>query len=79
VAIKPEGWVGAWYKPQASPKQLTNKDRTSLQQQGRCWACHGSRHHSAHEVCPKQSSRPKQLNKITAETIAEDLKQAENM
>jgi hypothetical protein len=79
VAIKPEGWVGAWYEPQASPKWLTDEDRTLLQQQGCCWACHGSGHRSAHEVCPKQSSRPKQLNEITAETITEDLKQVENV
>jgi hypothetical protein len=35
VATKPEGWVGAWYNPQASPKRLTDEERTSLRQQGR--------------------------------------------
>jgi hypothetical protein len=79
VATKPEGWVGAWFDPQSSPKRLTNEERTLLRQQGRYWACRGSGHRSAHEVCPKQSSRSKQLNEITAETIAEDLEQAENV
>ncbi|KAL3440188.1 hypothetical protein BJX65DRAFT_315039 [Aspergillus insuetus] len=79
VAVKPEGWVGAWYEPQASPTRLTDEDRISLQQQGRCWGCRGSRHRSAHGVCLKQSSRPKQLNEITTKTIVESLEQAENV
>jgi hypothetical protein len=36
VATKPEGWVGAWFDPQSSPKRLTNEERTLLRQQGRC-------------------------------------------
>jgi hypothetical protein len=30
VATKPEGWVGAWFDPQSSPKRLTNEERTLL-------------------------------------------------
>jgi hypothetical protein len=52
VSQKPDGWQGKWHDPETKPKRLTIEERTSLQREGRCWACRGSGHLSSDTCCP---------------------------
>jgi hypothetical protein len=64
VAKKPDGWSGAWYNPETSPKKLTSDEKATLQKQGRCWSCRGSGHRGSDDCCPFHQDK-KLLNNLT--------------
>lgn len=66
---KPAGWVGDWFEPNPTPGPLSQTERRTLQQQGRCFRCRGSGHSSFDSVCPNpRGDAARQFNAITTAT-----------
>jgi hypothetical protein len=76
VAKKPEGWSGAWYDPETSPKKLTPDEKATLQRQGRCWSCRGSGHRGSNDCCPFHKDK-KLLSNLTV-AVDSDSDSSEN-